>query len=122
MDDAAHVHPQVWRWIKADGADLVSGLGTSMKGEWSGDQDLADGSLQKEYEHHQQWLKLICSFGEVKSISSFEIVEKLRLAKQHIMDDIDFICSNSYNNCTIIILLIPTSMINRFENSCKEVQ
>ena len=50
LDEAAKLHPDTWWWVKADGVDLVCGLGESMRGIWSahGDVDLADGSLQKE--------------------------------------------------------------------------
>lgn len=43
------VHPDSWWWVKADGVDLVPGLGESMRREWSGDVDLNDGSLQEQY-------------------------------------------------------------------------
>ncbi len=42
------MHPNEWWWTKADGADLVSGLGTSVKGIWSGDVDLG------AYESHKR--------------------------------------------------------------------
>ena len=45
LEEAAHAHPNAWWWIKADGADLLSGLGESVKGEWSGDVDLNDSGF-----------------------------------------------------------------------------
>ncbi|SMN02438.1 hypothetical protein SPONN_1067 [uncultured Candidatus Thioglobus sp.] len=38
--------------MKADGCDLVSGLAESTKGIWSGDVDLNDGDLDKQYQHY----------------------------------------------------------------------
>ena len=31
LDEASRTHPNVWWWIKADGCDLVEGLGESTK-------------------------------------------------------------------------------------------
>ena len=42
---------------KADGCDLIKGLKESTKLLWSGDVDLADGSLQKQYEEYRERLK-----------------------------------------------------------------
>ena len=40
-------------WIKADGVDVVKGLKESVKGEWSGDVDMNDGSLNKLFQEYQ---------------------------------------------------------------------
>lgn len=45
LDDAAETLPDESWWIKSDGCDVVAGLTESMRGEWSGDVDLGDGSL-----------------------------------------------------------------------------
>ena len=34
-------------WIKGDACDVVSGLGESVKGEWSGDVDMSDGNFSR---------------------------------------------------------------------------
>ena len=47
LDETARLHPNTWWWIKADGVDLVSGLGESVRGEWSGDVDLNNGNFSK---------------------------------------------------------------------------
>jgi len=52
LDEAARAHPNTWWWIKADGADVLSGLGESVKGEWSG--DLNDGSTQQLYTNYRK--------------------------------------------------------------------
>ena len=36
--------------LRADGCDLVSGLGESVQQVWSGDVDLADGKVQKMHD------------------------------------------------------------------------
>jgi len=46
-------------WIKADGADLLSGLGESVKGEWSGDVGLNDGYTQQLYKSYRKQLDFL---------------------------------------------------------------
>ena len=41
-------------WIRANGADVVSSLTESVRGECSGDLDLADGALNKAHKMYQQ--------------------------------------------------------------------
>ena len=69
LDEAVRAHPNTWWWIKADGADLVSGLGDSVKGVWSGDVDLADD--------HQNRIDFIHQLGQDNSTSSLEMTEDL---------------------------------------------
>ncbi len=38
-------------WIKADGCNVSKGLRKSLSHVWSGDSDLGDGALQKQYEY-----------------------------------------------------------------------
>lgn len=45
-------------WIKADGCDVRKGLRESMRGIWSGDEDLGDGSLRALYDDY----KARCAF------------------------------------------------------------
>ena len=46
-----------WWWLKADGCDIIKGLKESTKLQCSGDVDLADGSLQKQYEEYKKRLE-----------------------------------------------------------------
>ena len=43
--------------VKVDGCDLIKGLKESTKLIRSGDVDLADGSLQKQYKEYRKHLK-----------------------------------------------------------------
>ena len=52
LDDAAKHHPDAWWWLKADGCDINQGLKESLQRQWSGDVDLNDGSLQKQYDDY----------------------------------------------------------------------
>ena len=54
---AAKSNSNTWWWLKADGCDLIKGLKESTKMLWSGDVDLADGSLQKQFEKYKEHLK-----------------------------------------------------------------
>ena len=45
--------------MKADGCDLISGLAESTRGIWSGDVDLNDGALDKQYQEYNSRLLTI---------------------------------------------------------------
>ena len=77
LDQAATVHPNSWWWVKADGVDLVPGLGESMKMEWSGDVDLNDGSLQEQYKAYIQRLDFINSLGLDERQSQCQLLQDL---------------------------------------------
>lgn len=59
LDEAVNMLPDELWWIKSDGCDVVSGLTESMRGEWSGDIDLGDGSLQKQYKNYTNRVDLV---------------------------------------------------------------
>ena len=63
LDESVRAHPNTWWWIKADGVDLVSGLGESVTGVWSGDVDMGDGQLQAAYQLHQERLHFLSGLG-----------------------------------------------------------
>ena len=65
--------------MKADGVDLVSGLGESIRGVWSGDVYLADGSLQKEFGRHQQQLEFFSELGSREVLRDMTLPSDLKL-------------------------------------------
>lgn len=71
----------------------MTGLGTSVNGMWSGDQDLADGLLEKAYESHQQYINFISTIGQSKHLVPSEVVEQVSIAEQNVVESIDFICT-----------------------------
>ena len=87
LDEAAKANPNTWWWIKADGADLVSGLCESVKGVWSGDVDLADGAVQKAYVKYQQRLTSITELGRSSRATSLQITEDLTAVEQETIQD-----------------------------------
>ena len=48
-------------WIKVDAVAIVSGLGESVNGVWSGDVDLNDSKLQELYQEYKGQRELINS-------------------------------------------------------------
>ena len=59
--NAARVHPEAWRWVKADSCDVVGGLKESVKLDWSGDVDLNDGkvaTLHAKYKSHLNFFRM----------------------------------------------------------------
>lgn len=92
MDEAAKAHPNTWWWVKADGADLVSGLGESVRGVWSGDVDLNDGALKKAYDQHHQQLDHISLLGQASCCSSqLDASRKLVVVEQDLINNVTFL-------------------------------
>lgn len=82
------VHPNSWWWVKADGVDLVPGLGESMRREWSGDVDLNDGSLQEQYNVYIQRLDFIKDLGLDGRKSHSQLLQDLHTSHQALADDL----------------------------------
>ena len=59
MDAAVSAHPNSWWWVKADGVDVVAGLGESLRLQWTGDVDLTDGELPKQYQLYRSRLAFV---------------------------------------------------------------
>ena len=67
LDAAASAHTNCWWWIKADGVDVVAGLGESLRLQWSGYVDLCDGELQTQYQLYRNRLASPC-FNFISSV------------------------------------------------------
>ncbi|XP_065904934.1 uncharacterized protein [Dysidea avara] len=63
IEEAAKSHPNSWWWLKADGCDLNKGLKESARLQWSGDVDLNDGNLKKQYEKYRTRLEVAAKVG-----------------------------------------------------------
>ena len=59
LDEAARTHPGVWWWVKADGCDLVEGLGESVNLVWSGNVD----RKLRLYKRYREQLDFIGTLG-----------------------------------------------------------
>ena len=86
-------HPQSQWWIKADGCDIRKGLRESMRGIWSGDEDLGDGSLHvlfNEYKARCSFVKCIGTSARLEWI--FKHINKVA---NDLQNDLEFLMSGS---------------------------
>lgn len=93
MDEAARVHPKSWWWIKADGCDIVDGLGESVRGEWSGDVNLDQKALKQLRLDYEERLKFIREIGLGDHES---IIKGLNGIKKGVFNDIEFVTSGMH--------------------------
>ena len=91
MDEAARINPDAWWWLKADGCEIVKGLKESVKLQWSGDVDLADGSLQKKYDDYMKCLRMAEVVGKNIRNAGKELSDIL----EDINKNLDFIQSGT---------------------------
>ncbi|XP_065892094.1 uncharacterized protein [Dysidea avara] len=89
LDEAAKCNVGAWWWLKADGCDIVKGLKESTKLQWSGDVDLADGALQKQYKAYQQRLDVTKAMG----LKRESRVQDLTTALSSLSKDLEFVQS-----------------------------
>lgn len=91
LEEAAKGHPNSWWWLKADACDLNKGLKESARLQWSGDVDLNDGSLQKQYQNYRTRLEIAAKVGlnegKQGALSDLEVVHT------EILKDLQFVTS-----------------------------
>ena len=87
LDEGAKHHPNSWWWVKADGCDLISGLAESTRGVWSGDVDLNDGALNKQY---QEYNNRLLTIKNLKS-SNANLLSQLDDQVQQLKMNIEFL-------------------------------
>ena len=90
LDEAADMLPDAVWWLKADGVDVVAGLGESVRLEWSGDVDLNDGTLQANHEAYLQHLKFIETIG-LKGEKTF--LQDITQLESGVKEDLQFLLS-----------------------------
>ena len=101
LDLAVKVLPHVHWWIKADGVDVVSGLGDSCGGQWSGDVDLNDGSVRELFDKYTQRCEFIAEIGLVRT-EIYQIEQDLMQVEAHLKDDLGYLCDGEYSyDCKI---------------------
>lgn len=108
MDEVLAVAPEgtSW-WIKGDACDVVSGLGESVKGVWSGDVDVNDGKLQLLYEQYCNRRKSASLLGCPNPADREAVIKGLCEEKKNLETDLDFISeSKQLINCVIIAKFI----------------
>ena len=60
-------------WIKADGCDVRNGLGESLRGVWSGDEDLGDGLSQQLFEVYKSRRASVMCIGTAKRLQKVSL-------------------------------------------------
>jgi len=93
LDEAAKQNPDAWWWIKADGCDINKGLKESSRLEWSGDVDLADGSLQEKYSKYKERLKAAANIG----LHNESVLQDLNSVLNAVSKDLDFLQAGTHN-------------------------
>ena len=88
LDQAASVHPNSWWWLKADGVDVVPGIGESMRMEWSGDVNLNDGALQQQYSTYIQRLYFVKGLGLDNRSSQQQLLQDLSKLHEELASDL----------------------------------
>lgn len=79
-------------WIKADGCDILPGIGQSVSGIWSGDVDHNDGALQCQYNAYKHRLKCIQNL-KMSSTNTREVGERMMQACSQVNQDLIFLNS-----------------------------
>jgi len=87
LDDAARSHPDSWWWLKADGCDINK---ESVQQKWSGDVDLNDGQVEKQYEAYQKRLDSAKKLG-LEDWNKTE--DQLQMLLNDLTKDLDFLNS-----------------------------
>ena len=93
LDAAASAHPNSWFWVKADGVDVVAGLGESLRLQWSGDVDLNDGELSKQYQLYRSRLAFV---GALTSTST-RLLDNLEKLHGELATDLVYIVKSKSN-------------------------
>ena len=91
LDEACKANRDSWWRLKADGCDELKGLKESTKMEWSGDVDLADGSIQQQFEKYRQRLDHAGKVGLDRASATRELEQVLTDVK----NDLEFLCSGN---------------------------
>lgn len=93
LDEATQVHPHSWWWIKGDACDITKGLGKSATHHWSGDIDLGDGELEKQYSSYQQRVDFTKGIGLPPRHDCLMIAADLKATREQLNEDITFVLS-----------------------------
>ena len=89
LDEEAKAHPFTYWWLKADGADVVGGLCESVRGEWSGDIDLADGNLKRARNQYLGRIRLNDLIG--KDVNRMSLLPDFEAEEQRMTMDSDYV-------------------------------
>ena len=97
LDEAVKLFPNVNWWIKADGVDVVSGLGESVGGKWNGDVDLNNRNVQQMYTTYTHQLSFVSELGLARRKCCEVEKDLLEIEEAH-KDDLSFLCDGKYSS------------------------
>ena len=97
LDEGARLLPNAAWWLKADGVDVLPGLGESVRKEWSGDIDLGDGRVQCMHDAYMKRLKFVKQFGLTCSMEQSK--EDLMHFELEVQEDLTFLSSGIKCTC-----------------------
>ena len=117
LDKAAKLFPNVSWWIKADGVDVVSGLGEFVSGKWTGDVDLNDGEVQQMYTTYSHRLGFVSELGLTRR-KCHEVEEDLLEIEEAHKDDLSIVTvsvsESSVHTCTYRYTLYLTCKLGDY--------
>ena len=87
LRQAQRSNPSGHWWMKADACDVRKGLRESMRGEWSGDEDLGSGKLNEMYKEYQSRCTAVKNFG--KHLTT--IMNDCKTLMEQLTDDVYFL-------------------------------
>ena len=124
LDEAIKALPDTDWWIKSDGCDIVAGLTESTRSEWTGDVDMGDGKLQKQYHDYVKRIELVKGINRQFSDTQRQLtIEDLSDIQQSLQSDLTFIptgmCFVDCNITSIMIYLVPQPLKKLTRNILK---
>ena len=96
LDEAARLLPDANWWVKADGVDVVPGICESVRKEWSGDVDLADGKIKQTHDAYLNRLKSTKSIGLGPRKGHLQIQQDLVQLHLDLTDDVAFLSFGNF--------------------------
>lgn len=102
LDEGACLLPHAVWWLKADGVDVLPGLGESVRKEWSGDVDLGYGHVKDMHDAYLKRLEFVKQIGLVSSLEQSK--EDLKHFEFEIEEDLTFLvficnCNKVHSDC-----------------------
>ena len=91
LDAAAKAKPNALWWIKGDACDVIPGLCESMQLKWSGDVDLNDGNIERDYQQYKSRLQMVSTLGLGVRRARPVFKDDLSTVHQNLVKDKDFL-------------------------------
>ena len=91
LDAAAKAKPNALWWIKGDACDVIPGLCESMQLKWSGDVDLNNGNVERDYQQYKSRLQMVSTLGLGVRRARPVFKDDLSTVHQNLVKDKDFL-------------------------------